>query len=251
MAQLHEDYRPREWADVVGQDAAVAAVQAVLKRGWGGRAWWITGASGTGKTTLARLIAAAGADEFGTEEVDAGTLTPNRLADIERAMQYRALSGKPGKAFLVNEAHGLRRDTIRRLLVLLESLPEHVAFIFTTTVAGQAELWDDCQDTAPLLSRCIEVELSNGDRARQAMAKRAKEIAQREGIDGLPDAVYLSALDAVQGNMRRLLQRIECGGFAKDAERRRLLQVELDHLRSTKGERAEKRREELKALLAC
>ena len=66
--QLHEQYRPKCWEEVAGQVEALAEVQAVLKRGWGGRAWWLTGLSGTGKTTIARLIAQEGAGEDGTAE---------------------------------------------------------------------------------------------------------------------------------------------------------------------------------------
>src|SRR5262245_36857694 len=249
MRTLFEQYRPTRFEDVVGQDEAVAQIRAVLRRGWGGRAWWITGASGTGKTTLARLIAAEGASEFGTEEIDAGTLTPAKVHELERDMHYRAMADKPGKAYLVNEAHGLRRDTIRLLLVLLERLPEHVAVIFTTTKDGQGLLFENSEDTAPLLSRCVEVELANGTATRRAMARRAREIAQHEGIDGLPEDVYFRAADDCRGNMRRLLQRVESGAIGADARKRQLLERELGMLGSTKGDRAEKRRAELREAL--
>jgi DNA polymerase-3 subunit gamma/tau len=247
--QLHEQYRPRTWEEVVGQDEAIAEVRRVLRRSWGGRSWWLTGLSGTGKTTIARLIAAEGADEFGTEELDASRLTPAKVEELRRNMSYRSMSGKGGKAYLVNEAHGLRRDTIRELLVLLEDLPEHVSFIFTTTKAGQASLFEDSEDTAPLLSRCHVLELSSSPETRAAMAARAKAIAMKEGIDGLPDQTYREALEAAGGNMRKLLQRVESGSFAKDAKQRQGWKRELELLASTKGERAESRRAELKRLL--
>src|SRR3954447_17285380 len=59
---LTEQYQPRTWADVVGQDKIVQRVQALAKRGLAGRAYWISGQSGTGKTTIARLIAQEVAD---------------------------------------------------------------------------------------------------------------------------------------------------------------------------------------------
>lgn len=247
--QLHEQYRPARWEEVAGQADALAEIHAVLKRGWGGRSWWLSGLSGTGKTTLAKLIAAEGADEYGTEEVDAGRLTPAAVRDLERSMAYRAMGEKPGKAFIVNEAHGLRRDTIRELLVLLERLPEHVAVIFTTTKAGQASLFEDSEDTAPLLSRCHVLELSSDSTTRKAMAARAKQIAMAEGIDGLPDSVYLDALAGYGGNMRKLLQRIESGGFKRDAAQRQAWRAEYESLKHLHDAASTARKKELLALL--
>lgn len=260
MGSLFTQYRPKGLDEVVGQDRAVAQIRRVLTRGWGGRSWFITGGSGTGKTSLALCIAAEGADDLAIEELDAQALTPARLRDIEGDMRYRMLGAKPGKCYIVNEAHSLRKDTIRLLLVVLERLPEHVAWVFTTTKAGEARLFEDDEtgDAAPLLSRCIEVTLANDDGTRQAFAQRAQEIAQAEGIDGLPLTVYEDAVRASGGNMRRVLGRIESGAFAADAEaqdaqRKRVagLQAELGMIRATKGERADKRRAELTKEIAA
>ena len=70
MRQLHEQYRPQAWSEVVGQDKALAKIGRLRKRGLAGRAYWISGQSGTGKTTIARLIASEVASEWCTEEVD-------------------------------------------------------------------------------------------------------------------------------------------------------------------------------------
>lgn len=250
MASLSEKYRPKHFAAVVGQNHAVAQIQKVLARGWGGRSWWIAGASGTGKSTLAYIIAQEGADPFYIEELDAQLLTPARLKDVEDESRYTAMSAKRGKAYIVNEAHGLRKDTIRLLLVMLERLPSHVVFCFTTTTTGQQFLFSDDGDAAPLISRCTHVKLENGEETRKAMASRAEKIAKAEGIDGVATSYYLESVDQCRGNLRMLLSRIESGSFVDDAHQRGEWRRELTALADGKGKHAEKRRAELTELLA-
>jgi DNA polymerase-3 subunit gamma/tau len=71
QAQLCEQYRPRGFEEVVGQDKVIRKIHLLAKRSLAGRGYWISGQSGTGKTTLARLIAAEVASEWSTEELDA------------------------------------------------------------------------------------------------------------------------------------------------------------------------------------
>jgi replication factor C subunit 2/4 len=71
-----EKYRPSKWSDVIGQDKVIGRIQALAQRGsLSGRAYWLSGQSGTGKTTIARLIAQDVADPFLIQEVDASALT--------------------------------------------------------------------------------------------------------------------------------------------------------------------------------
>ncbi len=208
--KLFEQYRPKALDDVLGQDKAVKTIKRLIERGIGGRALWISGASGTGKTTIAKIIADSIADDIYIQEFDcADQLSLSALDKIEDDMAYRSF-GKGGKAIIINEAHGLRKQSIRRLLGLLERIPEYVVFIFTTTKQGQEKLFDDNIDANPLLSRCIKIELTNQGLAK-VFAKRCQTIAQAENLDGKPVESYVKLAQRCKNNCRQMFQEIEAG----------------------------------------
>jgi len=115
-----------------------------------------------------------------------------------------------GRAWIVNEAHGLRKPIIRQLLGILERLPRHCVVIFTTTRDGQESLCDEQIDAQPLLSRCVQITLTNQGLA-PAFAKRAREIASSEGLNGKPESAYPRLVQRCRNNMRAVLQAIEAG----------------------------------------
>lgn len=214
---LFEQYRPRTWSELVGQDKIVAKVELLRRRGLGGRSFWITGSSGSGKSTIARLLASEIAEDWNIEELDASELTPAALREVERSMQTRGLGTRSGRAYLINESHGLRRDTIRQLLVVLERLPSHVMFVFCTTNDNESALFEDCLDGSPLTSRCIELPLSRRDLSRP-FAERVQAIAQAEQLDGRPLADYLALAKRCRNNMRAMLCAVESGAMIGNAD---------------------------------
>src|SRR5215831_8205664 len=190
-APLVERYRPATWAEVVGQQKTVERIRQLAQRGGlTGRAFFLTGQSGTGKTTIARLVAQEVAGAWDVEEIDAGALTSASLRDLERGLAFRGMGERGGRAVIVNEAHGLRKDVIRALLVALERIAPHALWVFTSTVEGTESLFEDYDDASPLLSRCMRFDLARRDLAK-AFAQRAKDIAEREGLDGRPLEQYV------------------------------------------------------------
>ncbi len=215
MKPLYEQYRPATWADYVGQEKAVAKVDVLRRRGLAGRAYWISGPSGVGKTTLAMLIAAEIADPFYIQELDAGGLTAAQLRDWE-FQSHLGAPGPGGRVFIVNESHGLSRAVVRQLLVTLEAtrLPAHVAWIFTTTTDGMSLFADEQEDAHPLLSRCTVIPLTSQGLSR-VFAERAKKIAEAENLDGQPIEKYVRLAQDNKNNMRAMLQKIEEGVMLK------------------------------------
>jgi DNA polymerase III gamma/tau subunit len=207
---LFEKYRPKSFDEVLGQDKAIQKIKLLLDRGWGSRAWWISGASGTGKTTIARIIARSGADDFYITEYDsADAMSVSEIDRIEQDMSYFA-PGKGGRAYIINEAHGLRKPIIRRLLGLLERIPRHICIAFTTTKMGETSLFEDQIDAQPLLSRCAKIELTNQGLAK-VFAEYCHKIADKENLNGKPLQNYIKLAQNCKNNCREMLMAIETG----------------------------------------
>ena len=212
MKALYEQYRPATWDDLVGQDKLRQRVEILRRRGLVGRVLWVTGDSGTGKSTAARLIAAEIADDYAIIEIDAQDLGMDKVREFERMCQFRPL-GKGCHVFIVNEAHGLSGKVVSRLQTVLEQthVQRNSTWIFTTTFQGQRRLFDDAFDACPFMSRAIELPLEHGEDVVLAFAVRARKIAQSEQLDGRSLDDYVRLVRDCGCNMRKVLQRIEAG----------------------------------------
>ena len=209
--QLFEKYRPATWDEVLGQDKIVKRLRKMSETcGLVGQVYWLSGKSGQGKTTIAKLIAAEVADPFNVQEFDGSKLTPAGVDEMERNMRLHGMpftTGKTGRAYIINEAHRLRPDVITRLEVLCEPMPEHCVIIFTTTVEGQLEFFDKL-DAKPFLSRCIKFSLAQRGIC-ELFAQRVHEIATEEGLNGQPVSEYEKLAKRCRNNMREMLQAVQ------------------------------------------
>jgi replication-associated recombination protein RarA len=88
---ITEKWRPKSFEEVAGQDKAMKKVNLLRERGLGGRLIWLTGPSGVGKTTIARLMAKELADEYAIIEMDAQRVTLQDVRDFDRMCRCRPL----------------------------------------------------------------------------------------------------------------------------------------------------------------
>ncbi len=172
MPVLYRTYRPATWSEVIGQEAIVTALKESIAQGRPAHAYLFSGTRGTGKTTVARIVAKAlkTADED-VYEIDAAS---NRgIDDIRELREHVAVLpfSSPFKVYIIDEVHMLSKDAWNALLKTLEEPPKHVIFILATT-----EL-DKVPDT--IISRCQTFSFKTPP--RETVRRHILAIAEKEG----------------------------------------------------------------------
>ena len=133
-SSLYQKYRPQEFSDVLGQDHIVKALQGALKEKHPGHAYLFVGSRGTGKTSIARILAKElEATDADIHEVDAASNTGvDNIRQLREEAAVMPFSSKR-KVYIIDEVHMLSKGAFNAFLKLLEEPPSHVVFILATT----------------------------------------------------------------------------------------------------------------------
>ena len=136
---LYTRYRPKTLKGVLGQDHVVKSLRASLASPTKAHSYCFTGPSGTGKTTLARIVAHdLGCLPNNIVEVDAASNSGiDAMKAVTAGIQYQGFGDSPNRAFIIDEAHALSKAAWQTLLKPMEEPPAHVFFFLCTTEAGK------------------------------------------------------------------------------------------------------------------
>lgn len=189
---LYRKYRPQSFKEVLGQEHIVSALEGALKLGRIAHAYLFSGSRGTGKTSVARILAQTlGTSDADLYEIDAAS---NRGIDDIRLLRDSVAAtpfASKYKVYIVDEVHMLTKEAWNALLKTLEEPPPHALFILATTELEKVP--------ETIISRCQTFSFK---RPSQRILKEAAErIAKKEGFSIESAAAELVALLA-EGSYR-------------------------------------------------
>lgn len=196
---LYRAYRPSGFAEVRGQDQVVKVLEAAIKNKKTAHAYLFVGSRGTGKTSVARILARElGVTANDLYEIDAASNTGvDNIRELREAVQVMPLES-PYKFYIVDEAHMLSKAAWNALLKTLEEPPAHVVFVLATTE----------QDKVPetIRSRCEVYTFKQPP--REVLAQIVSDVAKKEGYKLERSAAELLALLA-DGSFRDALSILQ------------------------------------------
>src|SRR3990167_9244306 len=133
---LYRKYRPQSWDEIIGQEHVVRTLTNAIKLGRVSHAYLFSGPRGTGKTTIARLLAkSVGCVDLDLIEIDASSNRGiDEIRQLRDGIKFAPTAGKY-KAFIIDEVHKLTKEAFNALLKTLEEPPAHAIFILATTEA--------------------------------------------------------------------------------------------------------------------
>ncbi len=189
---LYRKYRPTEFAAVRGQEHITKVLEGAIQKQQIPHALLFCGGRGTGKTTTARIFAAAvGAKEVDIYEIDAAS---NRGVDDIRELREAVHTlpyESPFKVYIIDEVHMLTKEAFNALLKTLEEPPAHVLFVLATTEQDKL--------LPTITSRCQVFTFHNPSRA--ILRDAVVDVARQEKFTLKPDAADLIAV-AADGSFR-------------------------------------------------
>ncbi|KKR74438.1 MAG: polymerase III, subunit gamma and tau protein [Parcubacteria group bacterium GW2011_GWB2_40_8] len=199
---LYRKYRPLNFKDVLGQEHIVEVLKNAVNSGRVAHAYLFAGPRGTGKTSVARILAReAGCVEMDLLEIDAASSRGiDEIRALREGVRFSPLGGSV-KVYIIDEVHMLTKEAFNALLKTLEEPPSHVIFILATT-----EL-DKVPET--IISRCQNFTFRKI--SENVLRKAMLSIAVKEGFEIDEETAGLIALMAdgsfrdAQGTLDQIL----------------------------------------------